>query len=232
VIDYTVLMPNHTGKMNQGQQDSTLSSHEPSAEATTSHTTSDHGSRKKWFSRLRGDIYVNCIQPLVTSRHTPSYDAKSVSIGLIIGFIIPVGGQLLFLGFLRAFISFNYIVAAGFTLVSNPFNMIPLYYGYYCLGSYVLGRPIALNFHCFEKLMNPVLDKTFFWEALSAFAELGEELLIPWLVAAVILSVVFGTAGYVVTFRIQKKRCKKAAQRLGVQYEEYLARLKARAPQA
>jgi len=185
---------------------------------------------KKWsLSRIHLDIYTNCVQPLLISRHTPNYDAKSVSIGLAVGFIIPVGGQLVFLGFLRLLFSFNYIVAAGFTFVSNPLNMIPLYYGYYYLGSYVLGKPMSLNFHCFEKLMDPVLDKSFFWDALQAFAELGSGLLIPWAVAAVILAAVFGVAGYFVTYQIQKKRCRKAAQRLGLQYEQYLARLRDRA---
>ncbi len=181
----------------------------------------------RWsFSAFFQNVHTNCVQPLLTSCHTPTYDARSVSIGLVVGFMIPVGGQLLFLGLLRLFLSFHYVVAAGFTFVSNPLNMIPLYYGYYCLGSYVLARPISLNFHCFEKLMHPVLDKSYFWDALGAFAELGSELLIPWTVAAVILGAVFGVTGYFVTFHIQKKRCKKAAQRLGLQYEQYLAKLR------
>lgn len=77
--------------------------------------------------------------------------------------------------------------------------------------------------------MHPVLDKSFFWDALHAFAELGSELLIPWVVAAVILSTVFGISGFLVTLQIQRFRCKKAAERLGFQYKEYLRRLGGRA---
>lgn len=170
----------------------------------------------------------------MTSRNPPRYDAVSVAIGLAVGFAVPVGGQLLVLAMLRILIPFSYLVAAGFTLVSNPFNMIPLYYGYYCLGSYVLGRPITLHFDRFEKLLTPVIDQDYFWEAFLAFAELGSDILVRWFVAAVILAAVFGFLGYIVTFYVQKKRCKAAAAKLGIRYEEFLKRLqkKERSPEA
>ncbi|MDQ1238418.1 MAG: uncharacterized protein QG577_603 [Thermodesulfobacteriota bacterium] len=181
------------------------------------------------LSHLRKWLFNNFLEPLVKSRNPPRYDAASVAIGLIIGFVIPVGGQLLILAFLRFLFSFNYLVAAGFTLVSNPFNMIPLYYGYYCLGSYVLCRSINLHFERFEKLMTPVMDKSYFWEALVAFAELGSDLLLRWFVAAVLLATVFGFLGYFITLNIQKRRCKAAAARLGMRYEEFLIRLQEKA---
>jgi ABC-type spermidine/putrescine transport system permease subunit II len=55
---------------------------------------------------------------------------------------------------------------------------------------------------------------------------LGWEILIRWLVAAVVLSIFFGTVGYVVTYAIQKKRRMKAAQDLGLSWDEYLEILK------
>jgi uncharacterized protein (DUF2062 family) len=217
-------MPDKMAHNHQGQDHGKAASPEESAVISDATGHSKHNMCS--LSRIRVSIYENCVHPLLTSRHTPSYDARSVSTGLVVGFVIPVGGQLLFLGILRLLFSFNYVIAAGFTFVSNPLNMIPLYYGYYCLGSYLMGKTISLNFDCFEKIMHPVLDKSFFWDALRAFGELGSELLIPWTVAAVVLGVIFGIVGYVVTYGIQKKRCKKAAQRLGVQYEQYLARLR------
>lgn len=185
---------------------------------------------RQWsLSHLRKRLFNSFLEPLVKSRNPPRYDAASVAIGLIIGFVIPVGGQLLILAFLRLIFSFNYLVAAGFTLVSNPFNMIPLYYGYYCLGSYALGRSINLHFERFEKLMTPVMDKSYFWEALVAFAELGSDILLRWAVAAVLLATVFGFLGYFITLNIQERRCKEAAARLGMRYEEFLARLQEKA---
>jgi uncharacterized protein (DUF2062 family) len=169
------------------------------------------------------------VEPLVYSSCPPWYDARGVSLGLIIGFLVPVGGQLLALAGLRVLIRFNYIVAAVFTLVSNPLNMAPLYYGYYCLGSLILGRCMALDYCLFEKLMNPIMDKSYFWEAFAAFMGLGREILVRWLVAAASLALVFGTVGYIATFKVQKDRCKHAAEKLGEKYEKYLEELEIKA---
>jgi uncharacterized protein len=201
----------------------------PEIPSTSRSSNESSKTREGSLSHLRKWLFNNFLEPLVKSRNPPRYDAASVAIGLIIGFVIPVGGQLLILAFLRFFLSFNYLVAAGFTLVSNPFNMIPLYYCYYCLGSYVLGRSINLHFERFEKLMTPVMDKSYFWEALVAFAELGSDILLRWFVAAVLLATVFGFLGYIITLNIQKRRCKAAAARLGMRYEEFLARLQEKA---
>jgi uncharacterized protein (DUF2062 family) len=133
-----------------------------------------------------------------------------------------MGGHVLSLGLLRLALHFNFILALAVSTVVNPFTIIPLYYGYYWLGSLVLGRPVAMNFEVFQKIMNPVLDKGYFWEVHAAFIQLGWEILVRWAVAAAILAVVFGAIGYVITYRIQKKRCMKKAQVLGIQYEKYL----------
>ncbi len=55
--------------------------------------------------------------------------------------------------------------------------------------------------------------------------ELGHEILTRWIVAAVILAMLFGTLGYLITFKVQKERCKKAAEKLGQKYEKYLEEL-------
>ncbi len=205
-----------------------LSSGRPAApgtgtcDAPTSGTELEDSSGKGLWHWCRQRAYCTFIEPLVLSKSPPRHDARAVSLGLVIGFVIPVGGQLLALALLRMVLRFNYLIAAAFTLVSNPLNMVPLYYGYYCLGSLVLGKPMALNFEVFEKLMNPVMDKTYFWEAASAFMGLGYEILVRWTVAAVLLAVVFGIIGYVFTYRVQERRCRHAAEELGIQYERFL----------
>lgn len=177
------------------------------------------------WARSRGMLRRNVLDPLVFSRHSPWFDATGVSVGFVVGFGVPIGGHVLSLGLLRLALRFNFILALAVSSVVNPFNIIPLYYGYYWLGSFVLGRPVAMNFEVFQKIMNPVLDKGYFWEVHAAFIQLGWEILVRWAVAAAILAVVSGTLGYVVTYRIQKKRCMRKAQMLGIQYEKYLEEL-------
>ena len=173
---------------------------------------------RQWFHKL-------FLEPLLYSKCPPWYDARAVSLGLVTGFLVPVGGHLITLAILRALCRFNYIIAFAFTFVSNPLDMVPLYYGYYHLGSLVLGRSATLDYGIFEKIMHPVIDKEYFWEIFPAFMELGHEILIRWIVAAVILAMLFGTLGYLITFKVQKDRCKKAAERLGQKYEKYVEEL-------
>jgi uncharacterized protein (DUF2062 family) len=142
-------------------------------------------------------------------------------VGFVVGFGVPIGGHVLSLGLLRLALRFNFILALAVSSVVNPFSIIPLYYGYYWLGSLVLGRPVAMNFEVFQKIMNPVLDKGYFWEVHAAFIQLGWEILVRWAVAAAILAALSGVLGYVITYRIQKKRCMRKAQMLGIQYEKY-----------
>jgi uncharacterized protein (DUF2062 family) len=148
----------------------------------------------------------------------------------VVGFVIPLGGHLVTMTLLRAVVRFNFLAAVGTSLVSNPFNAIPLYYGYYCLGSWILGRPVDLDFSLFTKLMSPIADAASFWHALSAFMDLSREILVRWFVAATALACLFGPLGYVLTYRIQKGRCTRAAQRMGLAYEHFLARLEKGSP--
>jgi uncharacterized protein len=177
---------------------------------------------RAWFHKL-------FLEPLVYSKCPPWYDARAVSLGLITGFLIPIGGHLITLAVLRALCRFNYIVAFAFTFVSNPLDMVPLYYGYYHLGSLVLGRSVTLDYGIFEKIMHPIVDKEYFWEIFPAFIELGHEILVRWIVAAVIFASFFGTLGYLITFKVQKERCKKAAEKLGQKYEKYIEELEIKA---
>lgn len=177
---------------------------------------------KGWVNWLRCKMYDVVVAPLMSSHHPPWYDARGASLGLVVGFAVPVGGQIIALGFLRSFFRFNLIIAVGFSLVSNPFNMIPLYYGYYCLGEFVLGRNVSMDLSVFQKLMHPISESTYFWEAMAAFGNLGKEFLTAWIVAAIILSVTSGIIGYVVTHRIQKARCIRKARKMGLEYEKLL----------
>ncbi len=176
-------------------------------------------------NRIKSSFYQNVLEPLVSSKNSPGFDARGVAFGLVVGFLAPIGTHLIALGLLRMASRFHFGIAFVFTFVTNPLNAIPVYYGYYYLGSLILGDPVILEFDKFESLMSPLVDRTHFWEALSASGTLGYEILLRWCVSALILSVVFGTLGYIVTYKIQARRCKRAARRLGIKYEHYLEEL-------
>ncbi|MGB6067748.1 MAG: DUF2062 domain-containing protein [Desulfomonilaceae bacterium] len=181
------------------------------------------------WARGRELVRKNVIDPLIFSQHSPSFDAAGVALGFVVGFGCPFGSHVLTLSLLRLLFRFNLVLAVAFTFVINPINIVPFYYGYYRLGSLVLGRPVAINLEIFQRIMNPVLNKAYFWEAHAAFIQLGSEILARWLVSAVILATVSGVLGYIVTFRVQKERCMRRARMLGIQYEKYLAEVEKKA---
>ncbi len=205
---------------------------ETTREANESTAGADRGTEstapKGWVEWCRCMAYDSLVAPLVSSRHPPWYDARGVSIGLVVGFGVPVGAQFIALGFLRSFLRFNLIIALGFSFVSNPLNMIPVYYGYYCLGAFILGKNTAMDFSVFRKLMHPISEYAYFWEATAAFANLGKEFLASWIVAAIILSVAFGIIGYLVTYKIQQIRCIRKAKKMGLEYEKFVQDLEER----
>ncbi|MCX5872141.1 MAG: DUF2062 domain-containing protein [Deltaproteobacteria bacterium] len=180
------------------------------------------------YRTLTNKIYNNVIQPLVTSRNAPHYDALGVSLGLIIGFGAPLGSHMLVLGLLRLVLKFNFIVAFGFTFVGNPLNVIPMYYGYYLLGSFVLGESASLSFENFQTAINPVVESNYFWESMLTFFKVGRTTLIRWITAAVLLATVFGILGYVVTYAIQRKRLLRSALNLDVEYRDLITKLRSK----
>jgi uncharacterized protein len=165
-------------------------------------------------------LYNNFVSPLISSKNPPWYDARGVGLGLAIGFGIPVGGHMVILAFLRLALRFNFIVAVAFTWVCNPFNMLFIYYGFYLLGSMLLGRSPEIRFDSFESLLDPLSDKTYFWEAFQYFLALGREILVAWALAAAIVAIVSGISGYLLTYYIQQHRLNARVRRLAVEYKE------------
>jgi len=178
-----------------------------------------------FLRRLYRLLYRNAVEPLVKSTSPPWFDARGAAVGLVIGFGVPVGGHILIMGLLRAAFRFNLVIALAFSCVANPFNIVPLYYGYYLLGSLVVGGAASIDFEVFERLMHPVMDSAYFWEACQAFLSLGTEFLARWCVSAAILATTSGIAGYWAVHRIQTDRCRKRAEKMGLEYEKFLKAL-------
>ncbi|MBI4961956.1 MAG: DUF2062 domain-containing protein [Desulfomonile tiedjei] len=165
------------------------------------------------------------VEPLVSSRNPPWFDARGIAFGLAIGFGVPVGAQMVCLGIVRLLIRFNTLVAFAFTWVNNPFTLIPMYYGYYYLGSLILGRSEVMTLEGFHQLMHPITQAGYFWQSLGAFGRLGGDIVLRWATAALIVAVVSGTLGYVMGYLVQTRRCTRRARRLGISYEKLVADL-------
>lgn len=172
--------------------------------------------------RTRAAIHKYFIEPFVTSTNPPWFDARGVAVGLAVGFGCPVGGQVITLVLLRMIFRFNSIIAFAFTWVSNPFTMIPQYYLYFSIGSFILGKPLNITPETFKELMRPLLDGGYFWESFHSFLSLGEGLVIRWFLTGAILASVTGVLGYLIAYQVQRYRCRRKAEQMGVTYEKLL----------
>jgi uncharacterized protein len=153
------------------------------------------------------------IEPFRASEHPPWFDARGVAMGLLIGFGVPLGAQMVLMGLLRLAFRFNTALAFAFTWVNNPFTVVPMYYGYYCLGSRVLGKPATLDAAAFRNLLNPVLQADYFWGSVHSFLYLGRDIVVRWSLGAVLVATVCAVAGYAVSYQVQKLRADSRAAR-------------------
>jgi len=98
---------------------------------------------------------------------SPHCIALGVSIGIFVGLTPTVGIQtavILGVVFLtRRFFYFNASAAMAATYISNPFTMLPLYYCWYCLGTWFF--PGSMPFEEFREAMQ-FDGLTGWWEAM------------------------------------------------------------------
>ena len=165
------------------------------------------------------------VEPFKSSNNPPWFDARGVAFGLLIGFGIPLGAQMVCLGLLRLILRFNVVIAFAFTWVNNPITLIPMYYAYYVLGSLILGKPAVMTLADFHDLMKPVLQAQYFFNSVHAFMILGVDLLIRWFLAAVTIAIPAAVAGYFISHRVQRKRCRRKAEKLGITYRKLVQQL-------
>ncbi len=166
---------------------------------------------KKPLLTWRDTIRKNLIAPLSLSNNPVWFDARGVAIGLLVGLGVPIGGHTVTLALLLVLVRFNFPVAFAITWIVNPFTVIPIYYGYYAAGSFLLGDAPSMGMDGFRGMMAPVLNASNFLQALKLFVFLDFRILERWMVAALLFSTVSAALGYVATYVVLTNRRKKKA---------------------
>lgn len=188
-------------------------------------TETERPSRRGLLSGLAALGRKSFVDPFVSPANPPWFDARGVAVGLFIGLGVPLGVQMVALGLLRLFVKFNTAMAFALTWVNNPLSVIPMYYGYYYLGSIVLGKSVSLSAESFQAQLKPMLHADYFWQAFSSFLCLGWDLVLRWSVGAVTVAATCGLLGYVVCYSVQKTRCARRARQIGINYAQLLGDL-------
>lgn len=154
-------------------------------------------------------IHQRIIEPFVLSQTPPWFDARGAALGLLVGMGFPLGIQWVSLGLLRLVFRFNMVLALALTWVNNPFTVAPMYYGYYLLGSTLIGSPADVTLETFTLLTAPVFEAENFSDSLSGLAETGVDILLRWAIGATVVGLSSGALGYIVTYYVQVHRHRK-----------------------
>jgi len=205
-------------RLQQGTEYKNPGPNEPPNDAGAQSTRSSRDGLPGW----RGFLRKHFVRPFVRSTNPPWFDARGIAVGLVVGFGLPVGTQMLFLGLLRVLFRFNSLLAFAFTWVNNPLTLLPMYYGYYYLGSIILGKPVVMTPDAFRELIHPIVHAGHFWESLQASARLSADIISRWAISAVIVASVSGVLGYVIGYHRLRKRCLVRARRMGTSYEKLI----------
>jgi len=152
---------------------------------------------------------------LKRTKGTPHSIALGVAVGLFIGTVIPIGGQIVAALLLAFILRANKLMAVVFTCYTNPYT-VPVLYPLFCL----LGAKIARLDLSIRSINENVaaLVKAPSWSTMSDF---GEELLLSFFVGAGVIGVILGVAGYFITFWLiarhrEKVEAKMAAARFRI----------------
>lgn len=145
----------------------------------------------------------------------PERTALAFSIGVFIAFFPLLGLHAIMATVVAFAFRFNKLAIYIGTFINNPFlTLVPIILASYALGAIVLGRPLALPPESMELLKSPHLFAGDWWSNL--FRSSGN-LLLPYAIGGLMLSVVCSLAAYPLTLRflLAKRKIKERLREAG-----------------
>lgn len=124
----------------------------------------------------------------------PHYFARSVSIGLFVGITVPEGLQTLSSIPSALLFRANFIIISIFTLVTNPFTLLPLYYISYKMGEYITGSTVQWR-EIIAIIENPSID---------AITQQGSNFLSVFIPGSIVHALLWGSVFYYPAYYIYK----------------------------
>lgn len=139
-----------------------------------------------FFRRANRFIRYRLVTPMLRARHPAEYTARSVLVGVVCG-LMPIIGQstivvAVWLVGRRFNWSFNVVIAALWTFISNPLTTPFMFYGFYVTGQVMMGHWNDLSgFDRFVSLSRDLVnDELGLWEQVKLISRL---LFLDWALA-------------------------------------------------
>ncbi|MCA1592558.1 MAG: DUF2062 domain-containing protein [Acidobacteria bacterium] len=155
-------------------------------------------------------MFRTTVRRLLAIDDPPERTALAFSVGVFIAFSPFLGLHTILATLLAFLFRFNKLAIYTGTFVNNPFlTLVPIIVASYAVGALLLGRPLRLPDAQMELLREPHLLTGAYWRTLLAH---GWEVLLPFSIGGLLLSVVCSLAAYPVTLRLLRAKASRKAE--------------------
>lgn len=153
------------------------------------------------------------ISRLLALDDPPERTALAFSLGVFIAFSPFLGLHTIMATALAFIFRFNKIAIFAGAFVNNPFlTLVPIILASYAVGAFVMGRPLGLPDESLELLKHPHLFDANYWRALFSS---GRDVLVPFAIGGMALSVVCSLAAYPLTLRLLRAQQDRRRRQIG-----------------
>ena len=157
------------------------------------------------------------VRRLLAIDDPPERTALAFSIGVFIAFSPFLGLHTIMATVLAFAFRFNKIAIYAGTFVNNPFlTLVPIILASYATGAFLMGRPLALPAEGMELLKHPHIFAGDWWRQLFRHSW---DVLLPFSVGGMVLSVICSLVAYPLTLRFLRRR-KKSSHEVGTMSDE------------
>ncbi len=155
-------------------------------------------------------MFRSTLRRLLAIDDPPERTALAFSIGVFIAFSPFLGLHTIAATALAFAFRFNKIAIYAGTFVNNPFlTLVPIILASYATGALLLGRPLGLPPESMELLSSPHLLTGEWWGKLF---ESGGNVLLPFFIGGMVLSVVCSSIAYPLTLRFLRRRARQKSE--------------------
>lgn len=164
------------------------------------------------FNRKRVMYYMI---KLAKQSGTPECIAKGVMLGLLIGFMIPFGLQIIIVLPLAFVFKANKIVSCAFTLVTNHITIFFIYPFQCWYASYLMNWLAGNSFKQLSyQTLKEIFKKFIAAPSMKALAELGNDVMVPFLVGGALLGIVSAAIGYFAALFVVRRLRERRERRI------------------
>ncbi len=156
-------------------------------------------------------MFRSTFRRLLTLDDPPERTALAFAIGVFIAFSPFLGLHTIMATLVAVLFRFNKVAVFAGTFINNPFlTLVPIIIASYAIGAFLLGQPLRISPEGIDLLKEPHLLTADYYR--QVFRE-GWQIVWPFTVGAMVLSVVCSVVAYPVTsWLLRTRRSRKKAK--------------------